>query len=341
MSVRARAVTIREYEPGDELAILAAFNRACAEVDPGHEARSLEEWRWRYIHNPAGRRLMLALDEEGAVLAQYAGSPQRALFDGQEMILTQGIDSFSVTETRGLGRRGTFVETGRRFAELYGGPPGMGDPWMWGFPVPRARRVGQRFLGYVPLRSQPLLELKSDVSLASGEHARSAEWSELELLAPALEDLWRSDGTSDQVLAARGAAELRWRYAEHPRRRYELALWAGPTTSGSDQPLEGYAVYRAASFQGREVGLICDGLFGECAVGPLVRWAAACARRDGLSELVAMLPPWSRGFEQLQAMGFRVRPSKLLLVGRSYERALPLRTWAERWYYTLGDTDLC
>lgn len=345
MRVRARAVAIREYEPGDESALLVAFNRANAELDPGFRERELDEWRWRYDRNPAGRRLMLAFDEAGEVLAQYAGSPQRALVDGGELVLTQGVDSFSISATRGLGRRGTFVETGRRFAELYGGPIGRGDPWMWGFPVPAARRVGQRFLGYVPLRSQPLLELGAGAwpagGAASGEPARPASWGELDSLAPALEDLGRRTAESGLVFAARGAAELRWRYAEHPRRTYELGL-----CQERGGALDGFGVYSAGTFLGREVGLLCDGLFGrgpsaEGAAAPLVRWAASCARRDGLRTLVTMLPPWSLAFAQLQELGFRVRPSSLVLVGRSYERALPPRFWAERWFTTLGDSDLC
>jgi hypothetical protein len=53
-----------------------------------------------------------------------------------------------------------------------------------------------------------------------------------------------------------------------------------------------------------------------------------------------ILPPWCEDFGALQELGMRVRPTRLLLVGRSFDRRLDLGYWARRWYYTLGDTDL-
>jgi hypothetical protein len=280
--------------------------------------------------------VVLAVDEGGAVLAQYAGSPQRARVEGSECHLTQAVDSFSVPATRGLGRRGTFVETGERFAALFGGPLGRGDPWMWGFPVPSARRVGERFLGYRPLRSQPLLELDARRALPPGGRAAPVAWAELDEFRGALEALGEGQARGVGALAARGAEELAWRYGRHPSHTYELAL-----CGRDDGELTGLAVYRSAHFQGRRVGLLCDGLFDGHSAPALVRWAAACARRDGVPALVTLLAPWCAAFGDLQQLGFRVRSSPLMLVGRSYEPALPADFWARRWYTTLGDSDLC
>jgi len=334
-SVRTRAVLIREYEAGDELAILRAFNAVNGALDEGFAARSLAQWRWRFLDNPAGRRVVLAFDEEGALLAQYAGLPQRAWVAGAPAILTQGIDSFSVPAARGLGRRGTFVQTGERFAELYGGPAGRGDPWMWGLPVASARRVGQRFLGYVPLRSQPLLELEASVALASGAQARPVSWDDLDSFEGALEVLGAEHAARCGALALRVAAQLAWRFARRPGGDYELALCLR-----ADGSLAGFGVYRAARLRGRRVGLLCDGLFDASALGELSRWAARCARRDGLGALWTAVPPWCEAFADLQKLGWRVRPSKLVLVGRSFERSLGVSFWERRWYYTLADSDL-
>ena len=35
-----------------------------------------------------------------------------------------------------------------------------------------------------------------------------------------------------------------------------------------------------------------------------------------------------------------MRGGRTLWVGRSYTGAFPLEFWRERWFYTLGDTDL-
>ena len=63
-------LTIREYRPGDEHAILATFNRVFAQIDPTFTPRTLASWRWQFEANPSGSRIFLALTEEGAVVSQ-------------------------------------------------------------------------------------------------------------------------------------------------------------------------------------------------------------------------------------------------------------------------------
>ena len=327
-------MTIRAYEPGDEHALLEAFNATGRDLNPDFRPRDLAVGRWRFEDNPAGWRVVLALGAEGEVLAQYAGLPQRGLVDGEEVHWTQAVDSFSVRRTRGLGRRGTFVETGELFAELYGADTGGPDRWMWGYPVPSARRVGQAFLGYQLLRSETWLELDRSRPIDDGEVATPWSWDALDGLAPDLERLWRARAAEGAIVAARGQRELAWRYGAHPRERYELAV----TFDGGR--LDGFLVFRRARHQEREVGLLVDGLFDRRSAPPLLRWAAERARAEELPVLLTRLSPWCREFELLQELGFRVRPSRRVLVGRGYDRASPPELWARRWYGTPGDSDL-
>ena len=46
--------TIREYEAGDEVAILDTFNRVFSGIDPNFVPRTLAQWRWCYLDNPSG-----------------------------------------------------------------------------------------------------------------------------------------------------------------------------------------------------------------------------------------------------------------------------------------------
>lgn len=333
--MRQRAVVVREFEAGDEREVLAAFNRTNADLDPNFQTRDLDEWRWRYEKNPAGRRLTLALDEEQRVLAQYAGSPQRLRLDGVPVCVTQGIDSFSVPETRGLGRRGSFVQAGELFAATYGGRTSEGDPWMWGFPVPTARRVGQRFLGYEVMRSQPILEWTHTRAVPSGRRAEDLGEEPLDAHAHELQEFFMHRSEGPWVLADRRARALQWRYREHPGRTYRVGL--ARSTGGE---LRGWAVLRIGAFEGTPACLVCDWLAEPEVEGDLVRWAIEWAEAAGVRRVVHLLPPGCDSFRSLQELGFRVRPSSLVLVGRSYDGAYPAAFWAERWYYTLGDTDL-
>jgi hypothetical protein len=102
--------------------------------------------------------------------------------------------------------------------------------------------------------------------------------------------------------------------------------------------LAGFAVYGESPFEGRPAGILCDWLAAESAYGALLAWAAELA---GERPLVAVLPPWCAEFRAFQDLGFRVRPTSLLLAGRSYDRRYDPRFWTRHWYYTMGDSDLC
>lgn len=330
-----RVASVRAYRAGDEVQILEAFNRVNRELWPGFRERRIEAWRWRYLENPAGQRISLALDEAGRVLAQYAGTPQRLQLDGVPLHITQGIDSFSIPESRALGRSGSFVRAGEHFAESFGGRTDGGDPWMWGFPVPSARRVGERFLGYTAMRSQPVLEFVAQRAVESGAIATDIETESWQASAHEIQELFLRRGEGPTVMADRRAQALDWRYRRHPEHRYRLGL-----ARDSAGDLQGLAVWRAGEFEGREVGLICDWLCEPQAEAALLRWALAHTREAGLDCLLHLLSPHSASFESLQSLGFRARPSSLLMVGRSYDRAYPVSFWSEHWHYTLGDTDL-
>ena len=332
-AVTSRAITIRSYQPGDEAQILAAFDEVFSAVDPSFEARPPELWRWRFARNPAGQRISLALDDEGRVLAQYAGAPQLARLAGERSTFTQGIDSFARSEVRSLGRRGLFVRTGEHFATNFGGRLGEGDPWMWGFPVRSARRIGERYLGYEPLREQ--LALVLDGAPMDAEES-PGEVREIDDPGPEFDAFFETQASRFGALAERDARALRWRYIDHPVHAYRLAQYrdAGGT-------LRGFAVFAIRDFDGCRVGLLCDWLVEPEACAPLVNWAASLADRAGGLALVAILPPWCEEFDQLQDLGFRARRSPLFLVGRSYDRRFRPDFWAREWYYTIGDSDLC
>lgn len=328
------SVQIRPYEPGDERAILETFNRVFAEVDPGFVARSSELWRWSTLANPAGLRLRLAVDARGRVLAQYAGRPQRVLLEGAPATITQCVDSMAAPEARALSRSTLFVRTGREFALAHGGPPGHGDPFMWGFPVPAARRIGERFLGYETIRRQTALLLDGDLEPLPPSSLRAEEtttidrsWSEFS---------WRVAARYGAI-GERTAEVLRWRYLEHPIHCYRLAI-ARDLSSPTPSALLGFAVVRRAAFEGRDSLLLCDWLALPDAWAPLLAWARHLAVGR---PLLAVLPPWCEEHAAFQDLGFRVRPTRLLLVGRSFDRRRDLRFWARSWYYTLGDSDLC
>ena len=338
---RPGEIAIREYRPGDEAGILALFNRAFAQVDPDFEPRDLETWRWLYERNPSGRRIMLAVDPEGRVVAQYAGLGQRVAVGGRRLRANLAVDSVNDPARRGLQHPGAFVRAGRVFAQHFGGRTSSEDAFMWGLPEPPAWRVGRRFLGYQVVRN-----LNRLVAEPSGNGALEDAVGAVREVAeiPADVDLlFERCAATRPALVVRDRAHLTWRWLERPGQAASVAL--APGADAGTEPL-GLAVYRAGVLDGERTGLLCDWLVPADAGAGAVRaavqlrnWALERARRDGLP-LTTVFPETAPEFLDFQRAGFRVRATRRVLVARSYRRDVSVDWLRRNFFLTLGDTDL-
>ncbi|MCH2106369.1 MAG: GNAT family N-acetyltransferase [Planctomycetes bacterium] len=324
-----RDAEIRPFASGDEAQLLRSFSEAFAAVDPGFEPWSAARWRWQFVENPAGVRLMVAFGEDGRALAQYAGVPQRALLEGEEVTFTQAVGSFCLPEARSLGRTSLFVQTGLAYAEEYVGPGG--DAWTWGYPVRSAQRIGERSLGYERVREQTMLVAPPERVVATASSATAIEVGEF---PEEVDALYARLAPRHPAVCERTKVWLDWRYARNPEHRYRIA------TATRDGALTGYAVVRPMFFQGERRLVVCDWWCEEPAEGALMSWLCDAAREAGVSELAACFPHQAQEFGAWQSSGFHVAPTSLVLAGRSHTRRAPL-WFAPRWFTTLGDSDLC
>jgi len=331
----ASELVIREYRPGDERAILETFNRVFAAEDPSFEARDLAAWRWRFLDNPSGWRMFLALTPDGRVVSQYAGMGQRMRIEGEDARFSQSVDSMNDPAwRRGLARPGLLVATGRHYAERYGGCAADKDCVMWGLPVPKAWRVGARFLGYELVRT--LSKLECDPARMESPPAAEITLEEVRSIPPETLDLFERVAGEHRAMLVRDPEQLEWRFLRHPTRQYRVALARGPG-------LRGMAAYRCGDFAGARSALVCDWLVpdgDDRAQSALWSWLAACAREDGSDRLVALLPDTSAAWLDFQRAGFRVRPLSYVLAARSYTRSITPDWLRRHWWWTLGDTDL-
>lgn len=330
----APAYQVRAYRSGDEPAILEAFNRIFARVDPTFRPRTLEEWRWQYERNPSGCRIYLAVSEDGRVLAQYAGIPQRVLLDGEPSYFSQSVDSMSDPEFRRLAREPLFVQVGRSFDANFGGVGAEKDTLMWGLPVPVAFRIGRKQLKYELVRQQHKLGAPL-ARLDPGASALEAE--ELRAFPDEMDALSARAARERRGIAVRDRAQMHWRYAENPHHRYRFA---GVRRSGE---LVGLAVYRKGSFDQVEDGLLVDWLAppdDESVRAALLAWVLAAARAEGCERLTALFPDTAPEWLAFQRLGLRVLSTRYFLVAWSFSTRHDLPWMRRHWYYTLGDTDL-
>jgi L-amino acid N-acyltransferase YncA len=335
----APAYEIRPYRSGDEHGILEAFNRIFARVDPTFRPRTLEQWRWQYERNPSGCRIYLAVTDEGRVLAQYAGVPQRMQLDGEPTYFSQSVDSMADPEFRRLAREPLFVQVGRAFDASFGGVGPAKDTLMWGLPVPAAFRIGKKQLKYELVRQQHKLVAPLAALRAIGE-ARTVAECVVEECAAFPEDTdacFARFAAARRGLAVRDRAQLRWRYEENPYHRYRI----GAVRRAGE--LAGLAVWRRGSFDQSEDGLVADWIVpaeDEPARAALLGWARACAAEEGCARLAALFPDTAPEWLLFQDLGFRVHATRYFLVAWSFSARHDLGWMRRHWYYTLGDTDL-
>lgn len=319
---------IRALEASDEVAALRAL---AATFELPEDARLLRPgaWKRRYFENPAGTRATVAVQPDGRLLAQYAGLPQGAWLDGERATFTQGVDSLAVPDAGRGGLGSLFVRVGRRFARDYGARRGEGDPFMWGYPVREAWRIGRAALEYETIRSQLALALEVDALAMPA--AGDVSVLELDAFPDAIDAWFERHRTRYAAICDRTREALEWRYAGSD---YRIAL------AVLNDEIRGLAVGRAAELEGARRFVLCEWLVEADARGALLAWASDAARAAGTTALYAWLPPWCDDFLALQDAGFRVHPTSRVLVGRSYDKRWSPEWYAENWFMTLGDTDL-
>ncbi|MCP3914195.1 MAG: hypothetical protein GY711_01425 [bacterium] len=327
-------ITIRSLEPSDERAVLDGFNRCFGAVDADFRPRSSELWRWRFLANPAGCHVRIAVDTGGAVCAQFAGLPQPARIQGRPKLFSHIVDSFS-RRGDGLSKHGAFVRTARALVGDVGGD-GEGDvQLMWGLPMPSAWRIGRAQLGYKML--EPVWRLELEERNWLGAPFDGVELEAVERFPDEVDELFERCAQEHDAIVVRDRRMLDWRYVQHPEEAYHVVL---ARRAGM---LVGYLVYRAGELEGRRVGILCDWLVPAVeldAQHALRAWLFDAARTEDALPVVAAFSPHGREWNTFQAAGYRVRPSRWFFAGRSFERERDAVWYARNLYTTLGDTDL-
>lgn len=331
--IREGAYTIRPATTDDREAILATFNLVFAEDNPAFEPRSAEIWDWTFPANPAGMQVYVAMTDDGTCAAQFASVPNRVRLRGKEVLFGQIVDSFAHPDHRaGLKRPGLWVSTAQPMVAHFGDPER--NVVMYGFPVPHAFRIGQRFLGYHVIRTQNYLALDGGAAW-DGDAGLVDEVSGFGDEAGALfERVCPPKG----AMAIRDEAFLTWRFTDNPLYDYSVGVVAG-----SDGAWRAMAVFRCGTYTDTSQGLIVDWMVEEGddeAARALVAWAQGRAKEGGENKVGVSLADCDPWWVPLQEAGLRVARTKYDLVGGNFVRRFTPDWLRHRWQTTLADTDL-
>jgi hypothetical protein len=328
---------IRFYRPGDEEQILRTFNMVFREVcGPSFTDRTMAQWRWQYLENPVGNRISLAVAKDGTVVSQYAGVPLCADTAFGPQIFVHCVDSMTHPEWRkGLKRPGIFVLTGWPFSAH---SREIGDALLYGFPVEMAERIGRKYLEYHFLRVIDFLA--RDAALPPLPLPPGFTVQQVNSIPGDLDPLYERMRQGKQCLLRRDRSYLDWRYVRNPGRA-DYELWE----ARAQGTLRGLLVLRPVHELAPDSCTIADFVAGDAsALDALLHTATVRARERDRKRTLAVLPDWSPEADQLRARGFTALPSANWLERRLVYliTGSPITEpfLAERWWYTLGDSDL-
>lgn len=330
---------IRPYRPGDEHAILKTFNLVFREVcGPGYVDRTLPQWEWAYLRNPAGHRISLALAPDGTVASQYAGMPVRCDTPWGEQLFVHCVDSMTHPDYRqGLKAKSLFVETCMPF---WAHSRAIGDALFYGFPVDAAFRIGQRYLKYELMTVVDYLI--RDASAPPLPPPADVEVAVVDTVPMDVDALYARVRAEKRCLTRRDRRYLQWRYADNPSRA-DYEVW----TARRDGRLCGLMVLKPGSGLAPDAATIADWLVPEPDVAAMDALLAAANRRQreqGRQRLMTVLPPWSLEAQRLVERGFAWTPSANWLQRRLIHNVCKPEFTPEflatSWWYTLGDSDL-
>lgn len=315
------AFSHRPYQKGDEEGIVRGFNEAF------RTDKSLDYWRAKF--EPVGEKseIMLAVAEDGEIIAQYAMIYLPLWIDGRRYTGGQVCDVYRVVReaSRELP---VYTKTVEAFFAHFCGPERI--HLLFGFPGKRALDLGTRRLGYGTPLPLPYLtaqpgRLDGLLSHLSGYRVeRRAGFAELDAL-------WQR---ADAPVAVQRSVQRA--QARYPAERFQqLAASKGGQ-------LAAWSVLQAATPVMRVVDLVWDGA-DRAALAALNRAWGQAMRKAGC----ARLEMWLSGHAQLEgallSLGWtRIpHPLGLHLTIRSWHPDLATGTeLTKRMYITWGDSDL-
>lgn len=323
---------IRPYRSGDETAILNLFQRVFGVT------RSLEHWRWKFLDNPAGLYVRVAETPSGELIGHYGTLPVLMKWGDRNLILTQIIDVMVEPGVRrGLKRPGLFAMLSECSIASIGSPGRASGGY--GFPTPEHLRIGQRVSGYVSLH--PVQTLTKDLSGGNGNGGRRA-WlltvEEVTRFGAETDRLWQRCRHALSVAIIRDARYMNWRYVDCADVTYRLVV-VRRRLSGS---LEGIAVLRLG-WGDQPIACLVDWLVpadGAEAAKVLLGHCERVARDAGMTQLQVWFPPYAWPYHLLCDHGYRSTPTIYHFIALSTSPEVSIEWAKERWYYTMGDSDI-
>ncbi|MBH0230708.1 GNAT family N-acetyltransferase [Halobacillus yeomjeoni] len=339
-------MNIRRYKPGDEGQIQSLFKKTF------RSERSLEEWEWKFKHNPEQPDpFILLFEEDGRILGHISLWVSKAYIQGEEKRIGLRIDTMVDPDARGKGVYKQLNEALLTEAEK------EGIAYLYGFPAPKAKELFLKYTNATHLTDVPrFMFVKKPVALLASKLKPLKMLKPLDVIyekmkAPhftedpklevkkishcdeAFDKLAEKTRSQTDAQLVRNATYLNWRYFSHPKHDYTMnAVYRG-------HELQGYVVTRSNDKGAFHNGLIVDWLAVE---DPLV-WDALLKAAFRELKQADVIQTWALEHtlpaQILKNYHFTHKDNPMPLVGKEVDDHMDKLNDASKWYITLGDVD--
>jgi len=350
--VKLSGLTLRLYEPGDELEILPLWSNAFS------RQRSVDHWRWRFEQNPLGRAIVVVCsDDASGRIVGHLGTVAQRLRTGDATALSyQLVDAVIHPDFKLKGVFQGLVQFIERAAR------DQSARLITGYPNEKSLPILTRQLGYHQFVSYHSYELK----LRSITDVGKRESKMMTAARRALNTMRRRRLTARELRLARGAghvsfrignclparlpscdglgsifvdkddAYLRWRYEENPSHTFEYS-WLS----------DGDEILLLAVVNGeRDVATICDLIATTSRAVEYVPLLMARVASVYFQKGHRRLRLWANGeiISSSLAKTFPVRRSTPLVgiqkvLAEPADRPIVDVSRSRNWWVTFGDTD--
>lgn len=329
----AVSFAVRAYQPGDEQPILALFQHVF------RQPRQMAHWQWKFVANPAGQQISLAVATGGRIIGQFAGLPARAVTPAASFVLSQGVDHMVDPEFQ---KQGVFAALTRHFAASF--LPPARDVVFYSYPLAHKHSIDQRISAAELVH--PVRALGWD--LARSEPWRSAgqgswqSWRHRVVRVPrfgaGVERLWAELRGEIGVAIVRDDHYLNWRYTDRPDVDYILLQLESRITGR----VRGVAVLRFGWFD-EPIAPLLELLVparDETALRLLLGACHDLARQQGLGSTRLWMPRGTALHPALIALGYAEEETPFLLTQVADPDSGRTAAMRARWSYAMGDSDI-
>lgn len=324
INIKSETYIIRPYRKQDEEAVLSLWQTVF-----GKEI-SNAYWRWKYLDNPYGNRILLCVKQTGEVVVMYGGIPYRTQMDEKSVEIIHLSDIMSHPDYR---KTGLFIKTVEAFITHFGGP--QKAVFFYGFPGKYHFDIGCKYLEYRELGNGVcfLSAMISDLVKPSRGRGQVIRISDAEDYG---NDIWSKCREYYPFSVIRDQTFLKWRFHMNPVHSYEVYGYA----LDPDSQVIGYAVFA----RNEDTSIMVDILIPPSVsmVKDFMAILAADFFKLNGKKVQTWLPANHFLTEILVTCGFSVHPEPFGFVptGRSFSPLLPWEWGSDNMYYSMADADL-